>query len=106
MHRRDFLHPRRLATAAGHVVGTLQELGPSLPADPPPAADEVALLRLGRRAMATGFEIVVPLDTPNAVEAGSAAFDLLDALEDQLTVYRDSSAVCRLDRLAPRAAAP
>jgi thiamine biosynthesis lipoprotein len=104
MHRRDFLRPRQLATTAGHVLGAIQELRPS-PAEPPPP-DEVALLRLGRRAMATGFEIVVPFDTPNAVEAGSAAFDRLDALEDQLTVYRDTSEVCRLNRLAPRRPVP
>jgi thiamine biosynthesis lipoprotein len=104
MRRRDFLHPRHAATAAGHVLGAVSEL-PSVPlVIPPPSPDEVALLRLGWRAMATHFEIVVPFDTPGAAEAGEEAFALLDALEDQLTVYRDHSEVSRLNRLAPERA--
>jgi thiamine biosynthesis lipoprotein len=101
MNRRDFLHPRHLAGAAGHVLGAAAELQ-SLPEPQAPAApEEIALLRLRWRAMATGWEIVVPFDTPGAVAAGQSAFELLDELEDQLTVYRDTSEVCRLNRLAP-----
>ena len=87
MRRRDFLHPRHLAQTAGHVLGALDVL-PEAPAGTP---DEVAVLRLGWRAMATGFEVVVPLDTPDALPAAQEAFELLDALEDRLTVYRDHS---------------
>jgi thiamine biosynthesis lipoprotein len=97
LRRRDFLHPRHLAQAAGHVLGAA-----SLP-DQPSAPDEVALLRLGWRAMATGFEVVVPFDTPDAVPLAEEAFRLLDALEDQLTVYRTTSEVSRLNRRAPHA---
>jgi thiamine biosynthesis lipoprotein len=50
--------------------------------------------------MATGFEIVLPFGTPDAVEMGEAAFGLLDALEEQLTIYRDTSEVSRLNRRA------
>jgi thiamine biosynthesis lipoprotein len=95
MHRRDFLDPRHLAGAAGPVLGAALEDG----APPEPVA-EVALLRLGWRAMACGFEIVLPFETPDAMQAGQEAFDLLDALEDQLTVYRDTSEMCRVNRLA------
>jgi thiamine biosynthesis lipoprotein len=94
MNRRDFLHPRHLAQTTGHVVAALETESP-----PPPPAPEVVLLRLARRAMATTFEIVVPFDTPGAETIGAAAFDRLDELEDQLTVYRDSE-VTRLNRLA------
>ena len=100
MRRRDFLHPRHAASAAGQVLGLLDELAP----EQPPAPDEIALLRLGCRAMATTYEILVPFDAPNATEAGQEAFELLDALEEQLSVYRDHSEMCRLNRNAPRRA--
>src|SRR5262249_44596156 len=83
MNRRDFLHPRQLTGAAGQVLGAASELQSAVAAEVP---EEVALLRLGWRAMATRFEILVPFDTPGADAAGQAAFTLLDALEDQLTV--------------------
>src|SRR5688500_13852200 len=85
MNRRDFLRPSQLALE----IAT------------PPAAEEVALLRFSRRAMATGFEILLPFGTPNATEAAHAALDEIDRLEAQLSVYRDSSELTRLNRLAP-----
>src|SRR5262245_49140764 len=100
MHRRDFLHPRHAAAAAGQAVALIDEFTP----DAPPAADEVALLRLGWRAMATTFEMLTPLDTPTAVEAAREAFELLDELEDQLSAYREHSELCRLNRAAARRA--
>jgi thiamine biosynthesis lipoprotein len=86
MQRRDFLDPRRLASPV------------ALP------GDEVALLRLSRRAMATSFEVVLPFATPAAMQAGQDVFDLLDALEEQMTAYRDTSEICRLNRTAHRRA--
>src|SRR5262249_59453634 len=70
---------------------------------PPPVIQEVALLRLSHRAMATTFEIVLPFATPHAAELSEPAFDLLDRLEAQLTVYRDTSEVVNVNRLAPHA---
>lgn len=96
MDRRDFLRPRHLAQAAGQVLGAADEV---LSAESP-AVDEVALLRLGWWAMATRFELLVPYGTADAVPAAQEAFELLDALEDQLTVYRDHSEVSRLNRTA------
>src|SRR5262245_37035100 len=94
MNRRDFLHPCHFAQTAGHVAAALEH-DPSPPAPSP----QVALLRLPPRAMATAFEIVVPFGTPRPDETAAAAFDRLDTLEDQLTVYRDSE-VSRLNRMA------
>ena len=71
---------------------------------PPEDPAERAFVRLGWRAMATAFEMLLPLDTPDALAAGREAFELLDAIEDQLTVYRDHSEVSRLGRLASRRA--
>lgn len=98
MNRRDFLRPRRLAQSAGNVLGAVD----AIQAPPPEIRrDEMALLRLSRRAMATTFELLLPFGTPRGLEAGEAALDEIDRLEDQLTVYRDHSEVSRLNRLAP-----
>jgi len=47
--------------------------------------------------MATTFEIAFPLGTPDAVEAGEAALDEIDRIEDLLTVYRPTSAISQLN---------
>lgn len=98
MDRREFLHPRHLAATAGQLIGAAQELA-SLDTAPP---DEIALVRLSWRAMATGFEIVLPFGTSDHVSIGRGAFELLDRLEDQMTVYRDSSEISRLNHTAHR----
>jgi thiamine biosynthesis lipoprotein len=104
MNRRDFLHPRRLAQTAGQVLGALDEVAALAPQKT--NAEEVALLRFGRRAMATTFEVILPFGTPFAVEAAEAALDEIDRLEAQLTVYRDSSEVSTLNRYAPTTSVP
>ena len=98
MNRRDFIQPRRLAytrrTVARRSRGT-----DSVPfsflfrklAAPPFAAAAL---------MATNFEIILPFGTPAAMEMGEEAFSLLDTLEEQMTVYRESSEVSRLNRRA------
>ena len=101
MDRRRFLQPQHLAEVAGQALGAAHELAAITPPDDP---DERAFVRLGWRAMATAFEMLMPLDTPDALAAGREAFELLDALEDQLTVYRPHSEVSRINRLAPRQA--
>ena len=59
------------------------------------------LMRLGRRAMACEFEVVLASRTqPEAAEAAVAALDLVDRLEDQLTVYRDHSEIMQINRQA------
>ncbi|HLJ95354.1 MAG TPA: FAD:protein FMN transferase [Gemmataceae bacterium] len=103
MDRRDFLDPRQLAHTAAQVLGAVEELH----ARPATCAEaEVALLRLAHRAMATTFEVVLPYGTPNALAAGSTTFAEIDRLEQQLTVYRETSEVSRLNRLAARTAVP
>jgi thiamine biosynthesis lipoprotein len=67
--------------------------------DDPPVTD-VTVLRASRRAMATTFEVLLPFGTPLAQPAAEAALDLIDDLEDQLTVYRDHSEVSRLNATA------
>jgi thiamine biosynthesis lipoprotein len=54
--------------------------------------------------MATTFEVVVPFATPFAHERAAATFELLDDLEAQMTVYRETSEVCAINRHAFRQA--
>jgi thiamine biosynthesis lipoprotein len=56
--------------------------------------------------MACHFEIVFPATTPDAIAAASAALDDIDRLEDQLTVYRDTSEVSRINLLAAATPVP
>ncbi len=95
MNRREFLHPRRLAKLAGPVLGIADELEA-----PPPSSSDAVMLRFARRAMATTFEAILPFDAPSAHEIAEAALDEIDRLEAQLTVYRDTSEVSRLNALA------
>jgi len=62
---------------------------------------EYSLVRVSRRAMATSFEIAIPAGShSNPVVAASSALDLIDELEDQMTVFRDNSEVSRLNTTA------
>ncbi len=69
--------------------------------DEPEAPSEFSLVRVSRRAMATTFEVALPVGShPDPLAAAEAALDLIDALEDQMTVYRDHSEVSRLNASA------
>jgi thiamine biosynthesis lipoprotein len=70
------------------------------------APADFALVRCARRAMATTFEVLVPFGSPAAAGAAEDALDEIDRLEDQLTVYRDTSEVSRLNRSAAAGAVP
>jgi thiamine biosynthesis lipoprotein len=107
MHRRDFLHLRHLAHTAGQVLGALNELPEAVPLpDVEAPAEEYPLLRVRRRAMATDFEILLPIGTPDAVAAAEAGLDVVDRLEQQMTVYRDDSELSRINRMAFAEAVP
>src|SRR6476619_1699107 len=71
------------------------------PVDEPQVPAEFALIRVSRRAMATAFEVAIPAKTHrDPIAAGTAALDLIDELEDQMTVFRDHSEVSRLNATA------
>lgn len=97
MNRRDFLSPGHLLHSAGQVVSCLDPGLSGLVSNP---VDEIALVRLARNAMATKFEAVFPFGTPDVIPIGTSALDQIDQLESQLTVYRDTSEVSRMNRLA------
>ena len=60
----------------------------------------LTLIRVTRRAMATTFEIAIPQGTAHAIDAASAALDLIEEVEQQLTTYRDDSEVSQLNASA------
>jgi thiamine biosynthesis lipoprotein len=99
MNRRDFLDPRALGRTLGPLVDAEE-------ATPQPAEEVPVHLRFGRRAMATTFEVLLPCGTPEAHVVALAALDEIDRLEDQLTVFRDTSEVSRLNARAARHPVP
>jgi thiamine biosynthesis lipoprotein len=99
MNRREFLRPRRLARAAVEILDAARELQ-SVVVEPVEESAEFSVLRFARNAMATTFEVLIPFGTEQALEAATLALDEIDALEAQLTVYRDDSEVSRLNRAA------
>ncbi len=65
------------------------------------AADPSRMVAVARTAMATRFEIVLPgSDEVRLRAAGEAALDEIDRLEAQLSFYRPSSELSRLNTLA------
>ena len=92
MNRRDFLHPRRMANIAGPVLGIAQELETQ-----PTSSSEPVRLHFARRAMATTFEVILPFAAPAAYDLAQTALAEIDRLEAQLSVFRDTSEVSRLN---------
>jgi thiamine biosynthesis lipoprotein len=89
--RRELLRLRRLQ--AGTAAGREPESASGSPWD---------LVRVHRPAMGSSFEVRLPAGTPGAVDLACRVLDRIDALEAQLTVYRDDSEVSRLNATAHR----
>src|SRR6185312_8706456 len=83
------------------------ELLESLLDEPAAAPGEYSLVRVSRRAMATTFEVAIPQGShPNAVAAAEDALDLIDELEEQMTVFRDTSEVSHINNTASQKPVP
>lgn len=65
--------------------------------------NDLTLIRLSRRAMATQFEIAIPAGEREALSAAEDALDLIDSIEEKLTVYRPTSTISQLNEQASRA---
>ncbi|MEN1680490.1 MAG: FAD:protein FMN transferase [Planctomycetota bacterium] len=93
--RRDFLHGKSAAAA-------LRAAGDHWLDDQP--ADRhsgAATLTVTRRAMACDFQVRLPASREsNDVEPAMAALDLVEAIEDRLTVYREFSELQELNGAA------
>ncbi|HZL88793.1 MAG TPA: FAD:protein FMN transferase, partial [Pirellulaceae bacterium] len=96
--RRDFLTGRAAVRALGDVR---DRLAPPLPPPESEQASRSYLVSVSRDAMACTFEIALNAGQyPGGTDAAVAALDLVDRLEQQLTIYRDDSEVSRLNQRA------
>ncbi len=94
--RRAFLSGQSATPAPGDELDNPVDSGGSSNS---PA--ETFLLRVGRRAMACQFEVLLNAGQyADGTELAVAALDLVDRLEAQLSVYRDQSEVSRLNAAA------
>ncbi len=97
--RRDFLSGKSAAEAL------VDALAPSPSPLPPPSSVGVEagshLLSVSREAMACLFEIVFDAATyRDRTDIAVAALDLVERLEDQLTIFRDTSEIAAVNRRA------
>ncbi len=95
--RRDFLQGR---TAARALASKAQDLVESATARMELATPSASTLHLhaSRRAMACEFAVQYHASAGEVSEEVLAAFDLIETLEDQMTIYRDQSAVIDINR--------
>ena len=96
--RRDFLRGKAAADAVGEAVERV------LPDDTLGADDLLhggLTMRISRRAMACQFELCLSmLEYPNATDLAIEVLDLVDALEEQLSFFRATSELTRINLLA------
>ncbi len=99
-NRRSFLQGRSAAQALSDVAATMpQQDGSDSPAAV--AAAQPYLLRIGRRAMACEFEVLLNAGQySDGAQLAVSALDLVEQLEDQMTVFRPHSEVSRLNSSA------
>src|SRR5271157_6462841 len=100
MNRRHFLDLGQAARAAGQLAGAIGEAHAAVEdlLTDAPAQQDLALIHVSRRAMATTFEVILPWGVPDATAAADEALELIERLERQLTVYREDSELSRLNR--------
>lgn len=105
--RRDFLRGKAAAAEAAAVVSeAIDAAGEAVErrlagTDSPEVDRRRHVMTLARRAMACEFELRLCASAErNDTEAGMAALDLVERLEDQLTVYRDESELIDINRRA------
>ena len=94
--RREFLTGRSALRALADAHGELAEPLPS-----PSTTTQFWLTQISREAMACEFEVLLDArEYPTGPDAAIEALDLVESLEAQLTVYRDTSEVSRLNQTA------
>lgn len=86
----------RTGQRIGDQVNVAVEIDPA--ARPIPSGGDT--VRLGKVAMACDFEVILNPGPVSRLEAASAALDLVDRLEDQMSVYRPHTELSRLNRIA------
>lgn len=97
-NRRDFLKGKAAAQAVEQIAGQVAD---ALAENLPPIEPDHYLVKFSRRAMACQFELWLNAgEHPNGAVAAIEALDLVEQLEQQLTVYREDSEVSELNRTA------
>jgi FAD:protein FMN transferase len=71
-----------------------------------PAAPSGYWQHVSRPAMACRFEVTLPLEDQEGVSVARQALDVVDRLEDQLTIFRESSEVSFINREAAASPVP
>jgi thiamine biosynthesis lipoprotein len=99
-NRRQFLLGQSALDAAADLADRIDpETQAAVSHVQPPS--EAYLLQMGRQAMACQFEVFFNAGQyRDASDAAVEALDLIDRLEDQMTVYRDTSEIIRINRHA------
>jgi len=97
-NRRDFLTGRAIQSAVARSGDELADALLNAEGRPEPRAFDT--IRLETRAMACSWSVILEPGAPERVMIASDALNLVHELEAQLSVYRDDSAVSRLNRLA------
>ncbi|NLE39455.1 MAG: FAD:protein FMN transferase [Pirellulaceae bacterium] len=97
--RRDFFRGSAARDAiAGRLDGVASE---PVSTGGDPGSPDVGVLRVGRKAMAAEFELFFNAGQyPEATEAALAALDEVDRIEEQLSYFRATSEVSRINQLA------
>jgi len=96
--RRGFLSARGLGASAG---GLLAEVLPDCPGTASTTPETtLAHWHLARRAMACEFSVMLPPTVPDVLTAGESALDVIQELEDLLTVHCGDSAAAYLNQHA------
>jgi thiamine biosynthesis lipoprotein len=106
--RREFLSGRSAVDALTASVDAA--LGPGEAWEHSPLAEvepRSYLVQFSRRAMACQFEVLLNAGQyPQGTESALAALDLVEQLEDQLSVFREQSELSRINREAALAPLP
>lgn len=93
MDRRNLLSPANIFQSAGLISSTFA-------ANDLQNIQDISLIHIKRRAMATEFGISFPLGTNNAVFMGERCLDLIHQLENQLSAYIPNSEIVTLNKNA------
>ncbi len=100
--RRDFLTGRAIGRSIEETGDKIAEELLVEAGTATPVGSET--VRLGKQAMACDFAVILNPGQPGAIKPASDALDVIDELEDQLSIYRNHSELSRLNHNASTAA--
>jgi len=99
-NRRDFLRGRLAADTAADAIERAAD-GPASAESPGDAGPRPYVVQVARDAMACEFEVRLRAGQyAHGTEAALEALDLVGHLEDQISVFRESSEISRINRTA------